>query len=226
VNPRSSQIGLALAAFACVVTLCRADVAFSDLSATAPYYDSGGGFLVEGSLVFFGSQTVGAQFTSTLSGNISSVLLGLSLSPFGGDGNVNVYVEPVPSTPGLVNLNTAILLGTATTTTPFGSDGSQLTSVTLVPGLISLSANQDYYLILQPTDPNTGTVWNGNNTSATGNVFQSSDGGATFGPGQNGNLPAFQIEVTSVPEPASLWLTAVGATCTLMLRLRRKTRPI
>ena len=221
-NLRFRRTSLSIGIFSCVAVLCRADVAFSDLSATSPYYDTNGGYLVEGSTIFLGSSTIGAQFTSTLSGNISSVLLGLSLSPFGGDGSVNVYLEPVPSTPGLVNLNTAILLGPATTTTPFG-DGSQLTSVTLIPGLISLSANQDYCLILQPSDPNTGTLWNLNNTSTTGNVFISGDGGVTFTPTGGNDLPAFQIELASVPEPSSLWVGVAAVIGALILRRRQRT---
>jgi hypothetical protein len=233
-NLRSLQIRLAIAAFASLTTFSRADVAFSDLSATAPYFYGFQGWAVEGALQSPpGGQTIGAQFTSTLSGGITSVVLGLTLYPFGNvpsDANVNVYLEPVPSTPGLVDLNTAILLGTATTTTVFTeNDGSELTDVTLIaPGLVSLTANQAYYLILQPTDPNTLAVWNGNNTNAEGNLFLSRDLGASFipfGNNPNNTLPAFQIEVTSVPEPASLWLAALGVIGAVILRLRKTTRP-
>jgi hypothetical protein len=119
-NLRSLQIRLAIAAFASLTTFSRADVAFSDLSATAPYYYGFTGWSVEGALQSSpDGETVGAQFASTLSGGITSVGLGLSLFPFGNvpsDANVNVYLEPVPSTPGLVDLNTAILLGTITPT--------------------------------------------------------------------------------------------------------------
>jgi len=206
-------------------TFSRADVAFSDLSATAPYYFHPIGYAVVGD-----GQTMGAQFTSGLTGGITSVTLGLEvLNIFpGNDGNVNVYFEPVPSSPGLVDLSTATLLGTATTTTDyFTSDSSQLTSVNLLaPGLITLTANQQYYLIVQPGDSNTFVSWASNNTGATGNVFISPDFGATFAPFPTNTFPAFQIETAAVPEPSSLFLGALGAIGAGILSLRRKRNAI
>lgn len=212
-NTRLLRVGLAVAALASLATLSRADVAFSDLSPTVPFYTPGSGYFVLASPTF--SQTLGAQFTSALTGNITAVSLGLSLYlGGGGDGTVNVYLEPVPSSPGLVDLSTAILLGIATATVAIGSDdGSQLTSVTLVPGLISLASNESYYLILQPNNPNTGTLWDTNNTGASGNEFVSHNLGVTFTPlfaNPNTTLPAFEIDVASVPEPSSLLLVAAS----------------
>lgn len=224
-NLRFLKTSLFIGIFSCVAVLCRADVAFSDLSATSPYYDLSAAYDVVGTTAgLFGSQTVGAQFTAFASGGINSILLGLTYNP-GGTGTVNVYLESVPPTPGLVNLNTAILLGTATTTTVFGGGVTQLTNVTLAaPGLISLGANQDYYLILQPSSPTTDAEWNGNNTAANGNVFFSSDLGATFSGGFFQTLPAFQIDVAAaVPEPSSLWVGVAAVIGALILRLRKKT---
>jgi hypothetical protein len=77
-NPRFLRIHLAIAVLALLATISRADIAFSDLPATAPYYVLGG-YLVVGATANLGnSLTVGAQFTASTSGGIDALLLGLT----------------------------------------------------------------------------------------------------------------------------------------------------
>lgn len=203
------RVGLVVTALVSLATSSRADVAFSDLDSVVPYYDANSYYGIEGALDPNGSETWAAQFTPQLSGNLSAILLGLTLT--GLDGHVNVYLKAL-SSPGFLSVSNAILLGTATTTTAFaGGDGSSLTSVTLLaPGSISLTANQGYFLILQPGNPNTAGAWNLNNTGATGTVSSSTNLGASFSFTFNDTLPAFEIDVTSVPEPSTYAMMALG----------------
>jgi hypothetical protein len=82
----------------------------------------------------------------------------------------------------------------------------------------TLTAGTSYWLVAIPENRNTQGQWSITSTS-TGIYASSSNGGSTWG-ASTGNLPAFQINGTVVPEPASLSLLVL-ATFSFSCRRRR-----
>lgn len=195
--------------FALGTPVALGNTAYSNLNTKSPFYTNVG-FVIDiaGAL----GEAEAAQFTSQSTGQIDSILLGLTYHPSFG-GRVNVYIEPSPIAGGVGGIGTTTFLGTATSTTNFFDPtyGSHLTTVSLVSIPITIEASQSYYLILQAANPRTYTIWGTNNTHAGGNIALSEDNGATFAFPSPGDLPAFQIGVHRAALPDS------GSTAMLLL---------
>lgn len=214
------QLALQVLAVVCASALARADVAFSDLAATSPYYSTSSAYQVWG----FGTHpSYASSFVSLTTGNISTVSVGISRVFSSYDGPLNLSLSVVaPDSTGF----TSILLGTVSANSTL-QDGSQLGILSLST-LTSplLSQGQTYYLIVSAASTNTWDYWwsnsDPNNPNYQSNIYSSQDGApfTLIGPGP---APAFEVNtVAAVPEPTTWMLSCLGVGA--ILWCRRRTR--
>jgi hypothetical protein len=218
---------LPLAALA-LIGLRSADaaVAYSNLPTNPPFYSTNTGSTIFGSAQDpnngGGSGSIAMSFVPNATGTITVVILGITFN-MSADGNVNLFLASNPTTmAGMTTFGSEQALGTATTTSQFGTTNSALTTVSS-PAPLQIFSGTTYYLVMTPSDANTSVVWNENVTGATSDYYSSADLGATFAFGGTFGSDALQIEVdmTAIPEPAT-WVPGAMLTGVLgLLGVRR-----
>lgn len=215
------RLALQMLAVVAAAGLAKADVAFSDLAATSPYYTTTSAYQVFG---FNSAPSYASSFVSSTTGNISTVSVGISLVSFGFDGHLNLSLGlAAPDSLGF----TSIALGTvnANTTVQDGSQLGTLSLSTLTSPL--LVQGQTYYLIVSAASSNTYDYWwsnsDPNNPNYQSNIY-SSQGGAPFTLIGSGPAPAFEVDTAvAVPEPATWMLPCLSVGAVLWCRRRTRT---
>lgn len=205
-TPSVRKTLLALAFVAASIAVAKADVAFSDLAATSPYYPgypSGSAYQTWGSDFGAGSISYGSSFVSAATGNISAVTLGISrYSSFNGTLNLFLGIG-APDLPG----STMVALGSVTAGPV--QDGSQLQTVLLNTNTSALlTAGQTYYLIEQPAAHDTYDFWwidgNPNSPNNQSAIYKSLAGGAFEYIG-TGAAPAYEVDVVPMAPTPPGW---------------------
>ena len=205
---------------AVITTFCSnktaADVVYSTLGPSDTFYTQSGDN-IHGTL-FTVPQTIGFQFPSQITGTLTTVEVAVFLqnpqSAPGGTGDINVSLHlnnPLTNLP----LTGGIFLGSIVVASTIG------TLVTITPSLpISLTAGEEYWLVLSPGSNTTQASWCfGFNQGTTFGAF-SHDWGQTFTP-FGGAASAFRINAAPVPEPSVFALIGIGAI--LVCRRKRGT---
>jgi len=195
---------LALAAFYCISNQLKADVVYDNLSNTNSAVS---GF------TFNAHNAYAQKFSSGAGGEIANIKLNLyatgSTPAWSGTFNIQIYTGVSTSSSGTLFLD--YFQGTQA---DIGTSAGGPVTFTYNRGATNtaLNAGTDYYLVVNRTGTNGANLdWGGgpNGTGGTGNVFQSTDGGATW---TNASFAAgFGGQINTVPEPGTLILGGIAA---------------
>ena len=203
----------------------RADVAFTTFAPPMTFVDNidGGGDYINGSNM--SDLALAVSFVPTVSGNLASIDVGVEGYAATLDGNFNLvlYANNPSGGPLTTGLMTSTLLTDPNPNSGYGSPS--IISSDYSGPLVSLSAGTTYWLALAPADSNTFEYLGLSTLSITASVYDSFDGGETYESRYQGTttgLPAFQVNVSSVPEPSGLALLTLGVGILLARRQRRK----
>jgi PEP-CTERM motif len=172
-------------------------------------YNCCAGWTVSGTGGTGTSFTAANLFTSTMSGSVSQIDLGVGwvLGPY--PFNASVWTD-VNNLPGTQLASWTGLMSTA----EFGNSTSSLVTIN-VSGL-SLTSGQSYFMVVAPTsvNDNSWNAWNYNAQGVNGLDLYSTDGGTSWNSNGTGNpLGAFDVlgsTGTGTPEPATLVLLGTG----------------
>ena len=164
-----------------------------------------------------------AQFTAGVSGNLTTVDLGLTYAPAFTPEPVNVFLYGnVSGAPDNANQT---LLGTATPTSAFLTTNNSVISFN-VAGTVSVTMGATYWLVLKPAVSGEFDVWNSSLPPVIGTL------GASYNDSTWNDsaavLPAFRLSALSatsaVPDSGGTILLLLGSVLTLFVLQRIKLR--
>jgi len=178
-----------------------ADIAYTNLG-DPPSYNCCSGWTVGGSQSPVGLINDAEQFTSSVSGNVTQIDVGLGWVT---GGNPSATIELWTS----VNDLPGMLLGSGTVNNlpVFGSTSTTLATVT--GNLGAVVAGEQYFVVIR-ADVGAWEAWNINNTGATGLLLQDSGNGWNSFPGSDQG--AFDVITGGggVPEPGTFLMLGSG----------------
>ncbi len=161
---------------------------FADLGSGANVYNPAEGWQVSGNGALGGSFTAASQFTAAASGGVSRIDIGIGYLSGMNLFNVALYTDdgglPGNELANWDSLSSQMDIGLC----------CGVVSLSDISG-VSLSAGNNYFLVLQPTDIN-GTAalaWNKNSQNIMGEQLYSTDGGQTWNSNGQQLLGAFDL---------------------------------
>ncbi len=207
-----TKFALSIATTLLLASQVNADVTYSNLG---PNDDFGGGATIL--IGNFNDTTTNShyanQFTAQVTGFVSTVDVAVSLSDPGLDDSLLISLwTDSGNLPGA-----SIWSGTVKPRFV-----SEVLSVSSNSGTVELIAGQTYWISAR-ADDGTGTyLWYGNSQGASGRFTFDGQGGTNWNPPNSFAQQAFRVNVSNVPEPASLPLIALA--CGAFFRRNRKRR--
>jgi hypothetical protein len=210
---------MAFVMFSKIASPCRATVAFTTLTNSGTY-DLAQGFNVQGTTQD-GYASYAESFSPTIGGNLSSIDLGVSLPAGEGDGNFTISLDANNVSGGPLTTDVLASGNLVTTNETSGGSDSSLTSFDYTGPALSLSSGVTYWIVLTPSDTNTLVTWDFCEEDLTTPLYKSTNGGTSYSlVSQEDPYFAFEVNVTSVPEPSTCEMFAVGVGL-LCFRYRR-----
>jgi hypothetical protein len=191
---------IALMAISIVAMPALADIAYSNLG-SPPSYNCCSGWTVGGINSPVGLVNDAEQFTSSVSGNVNQIDVGLGWVT-GGNPSATIQLwTSVGDLPG-----TMLGSGTVSNLPVFGSTSTILATIT--GNLGAVTAGNQYFVVIL-ADAGAWEAWNWNDTNATGLLLQDSGNGWNSFPGQVDG--AFDVLTGSgVPEPGTFVMLGSG----------------
>lgn len=201
-----------------------ASASFAAATTTYTNYDSYFGYNtsvawnVTGGASITGPQDFGEEFTASVTGTLSDIILPVSMVSGVGTYGVQLYSNSGGALGSVIDSWTGV-----NTNGSFGANNPS----TLLAGSpsVHITAGTSYWVVVSPTGASTSTLygtWNDNSTGATGNAVYSTNYGTTWNYMTGQPLAALQVDVNppAAPEPLSV-LALVGGAASLIRRRRR-----
>ncbi len=190
----------------CAAAVSHATEAFSSFG-TGNSFDQNNGYNVASSISGLSQQSVAFQFTSLVSGNLSSIEFAALYGSGSGVVRVGLYEDNGDSVGNLMVVDSP--------TVQLGQKLYQINIPSFVQ--VPLTANTKYWIGLQAQD-DTFLAWNFSDPTITGvGSFNFDTGTPSTG---TADLSAFRVTTQAVPEPASMAALALGAG--FLLRRRKR----
>jgi hypothetical protein len=206
---RPLRVAAALAVAATLLTAASA-------SNASTIYDNLGASQ-DGSDPLFSFGPLADSFTTGAAGNLSgvTVLLGSDSSSIVGDIQVGLYAS-TGGAPGAEVLSLGSLSSAAVSTSGFNAYEFSAASS------FKLAANTTYWVEIVSSSPN-ALEWSWSNDLSAPGVAGESSYSAALGTSANSDFGPYQmaVEVSAVPEPASIWLALLGMAATAVAVRRR-----
>ncbi|HXH60128.1 MAG TPA: PEP-CTERM sorting domain-containing protein [Fimbriimonadaceae bacterium] len=180
-------------------SVAKADVAFTTFL-PGDGYNSSTGYLVSGPNSAFGVNAWGMQFTSSLDGELTSVRFAGQHGSGGSPMQIQLAADDGSDGIG-ATLETWFF-------TLFGSTSTIYTLVDNSPGL-TLNSGHKYWLTFVDSDLEVDGINADDASVPLGRL--AGDGGSGWSYTDNQQLSAFDVNVTPVPEPASILFLSLGA---------------
>jgi len=171
-------------------------------------YDCCNGWTISGTGTLGDYRAIAGEFMSGLTGSVSEIDIGVAIVT----GSNSFYAALYTDSGGMLGNQLGRWDNLAATQSFGGCCG--VISITGITG-ISLTANESYFLVVAPEDPDSTTrgSWDFNNTGVTSQTLFSTDGGDTWQNDGVNTTGAFQVLGGSggtTPEPSSLVLLGTG----------------
>ena len=221
----SRFMAVALLAFGTLAA--RADVVFSDF-APSDGYNQSNAYAAAGSTSPIGTYITAAAFTSSSTVDLSQI--DLALWNYAGTNSVEIsLLSDNSDTPGSV-IESWDVSNLPNLVTVQGYPSGNLTTVTPT-STVELDSGTQYWVEIQAIDPSTEDLWYENDLPGSNPEFPTATAGTVATNGGSGFsvsttiLPAFDVlgtPVSSVPEPNSVPLLAIGVAA-LLWKLRRRS---